>query len=546
MSNKLDKYFKKVFENEHFECKEEYFLQMESLGSKYKGKTGIRRSVVLLSLLVVGIIAFISLFSITKSLNTQQSEVILKGIVNDENTQSHDEKWSANKLQSEQKLSSGSKMHLIEIIDTNNLEVGNVVSSADATLNVVEYNNQKIDKWNSNKFIIKSEKNGKAKETLTGSDSSHAQLVHTFYTDLLTNDSNAYIDSFKGTEKNRSFGLKDADLINDQKTTKTPVDTVANQKRAKEKPSMSLNTGFVQGSDSANYPLGLSDNADSLQAGDSTSIIKYMELQSADSLAKDSGMTLLSDSISNIENDLVYPESTNKSYWLLGAEVGLNSISKSPFRNVDNHLIDSRIGNESFGLGRRFGLNATSIKGMFCYSFGLSFGTIHENLNYSGEQINYTYDTSYTLVNPDYRGAGAAVWLIHRQVDSFEHTIINNDISGHKQNIFRYLEIPLSIGFHYSWWQIDLKAMAGFSMLYAPKPRGFYLNEEGSQLVEIRNYGNSLAIFPMVGLNISYPIASKLRLYCSGYYKTPYYKLSLDPNFGWKQITFNAGINFKL
>lgn len=194
--------------------------------------------------------------------------------------------------------------------------------------------------------------------------------------------------------------------------------------------------------------------------------------------------------------------------------VGFNQNIKAKFK--DNNLNNYK-NQETIIQTKTFGLNLLFKNKGFTIGTGLNFNTLKFKTKYITPITNYTFDTSFFVVNPNFSSTlnGNSMVLLKQKIDTnqLRSTLIHNP---NNQAQFNYIQIPLFVQYEYFHQRFGIFAEAGINAWILNQTKGEYLLFDSDEhKINILNQSKNVSkmlINYQVSLGFKYRLNTKINL----------------------------------
>jgi len=252
-----------------------------------------------------------------------------------------------------------------------------------------------------------------------------------------------------------------------------------------------------------------------------------------------------------IGDNHLFIKNRHSSMWFLGITTQYNFFNKAPFGESSVYT-QTRLDAEQLTNHLSYGVYFKNIRRQLSFGGQLLHGSMDEQINYQvSETPEYRVDTLRIMVNPKHLESllhdGGYAGLIRHEYDSVLTGYKVDSLSQHKLNTFKYIEMPLTIGYHHSIGRVNFELQVGFSAMYIYQYEGLYMSDEMEAPVSLEQNISRLSLRPMAGLDVNYQLGSRYLLGLNAQYKLPNQSsINHDTYFGWRQLSFGSYLALRL
>jgi len=214
------------------------------------------------------------------------------------------------------------------------------------------------------------------------------------------------------------------------------------------------------------------------------------------------------------------------------------------------------------GLNIKYHINNWFIKSGIAYSeFGenrnyLQDIELHDTNGYSKQNIYqyYTYDTTGWVNDPNNPGVLIPVFdaIYHSDTTCSwvsRDSVYYEHIDIYAQNRFRYIEVPIMLGYEFRLKNIGLEVATGISIGFRVNSSGKFLNYN-NDLVDVNPSNNPYSNMMMnyiLSVGVKYHLTNRFSIIAQPIYKTNLNSI-IESNFGsdtrYTSIGLNVGVNY--
>lgn len=159
-------------------------------------------------------------------------------------------------------------------------------------------------------------------------------------------------------------------------------------------------------------------------------------------------------------------------------------------------------------------IGVSANKGRWSITSGLNFLNLKEEVSYTSEVSTYSYDTSYSLLNPEFiqKVNGKWIGLVKREIDSTEN-ISSNSICSSCPTSFTYIGVPLNLTYHLNIKKLVVFGELGITTNFAIRQRGYYSHKKDQlKAVNLKDQKvlSNVLFQSSYALGVKYPLRPRL------------------------------------
>ncbi|MCK5856177.1 MAG: hypothetical protein KAG64_01735 [Bacteroidales bacterium] len=181
---------------------------------------------------------------------------------------------------------------------------------------------------------------------------------------------------------------------------------------------------------------------------------------------------------------------------------------------------------------------------------------MHDTSGYATQSINnyYTYDTTGWIKDPGNSNVLIPVYDAILHSDTVHSWVSQDSLyyehqSIYAQNRFRYIEIPLMLGYEFRYKNLGLELATGVSVGFRVNSSGKFM-DSNNELVNINSsnspYSNTMMNY-IITIGINYHIGNRLSITAQPIYKTnlnSIIKSGVGSDIRYNNLGVNLGINY--
>ncbi|HEY1046797.1 MAG TPA: hypothetical protein VGF79_10180 [Bacteroidia bacterium] len=245
------------------------------------------------------------------------------------------------------------------------------------------------------------------------------------------------------------------------------------------------------------------------------------------------------------------------------------SFKKNPFSSSPEHFLavysnfnpvvktnisesaDTKSGEEKYLSTMGYGLQYRLKKNRFVFSTGLGYNSTRIKSNYTTENRNVFYDTTYRIINPNYdqTNNGTRIALIKSFIDSNVNTYLSTPYPNQK-TVFSYLVLPFSTQYCMQYKKLSWYVEAGIEAKFLLAASGqFWFLENGKQKIESAQNNTAVKSTIMnagIGIGIRLPIVKDIQLFSGVHYYSPLNSMVSGYSQKLGTARINLGFEFRL
>lgn len=198
-----------------------------------------------------------------------------------------------------------------------------------------------------------------------------------------------------------------------------------------------------------------------------------------------------------------------------------------------------------------YGLQYRLKKNRFVFSTGLGYNSTRIKSNYTTENRNVFYDTTYRIINPNYdqTNNGTRIALIKSFIDSNVNTYLSTPYPNQK-TVFSYLVLPFSTQYCMQYKKLSWYVEAGIEAKFLLAASGqFWFLENGKQKIESAQNNTAVKSTIMnagIGIGIRLPIVKDIQLFSGVHYYSPLNSMVSGYSQKLGTARINLGFEFRL
>ncbi|RLD67245.1 MAG: hypothetical protein DRI84_02980 [Bacteroidetes bacterium] len=242
--------------------------------------------------------------------------------------------------------------------------------------------------------------------------------------------------------------------------------------------------------------------------------------------------------------------------WIMNNEQAISDEGQ-PISQVG---IDNNIVTPSMGLNLKYHVNNWFIQSGVAYAeYGENKNynqkiEMHDTSGYAHQNVDeyYTYDSVGFYIDPNNPGVVITLYDAIKHYDTSynwvsEDSIFHENQGIYAQNRFRYIEIPLMLGYEFRFKNLSVEVSTGVSFGFRVNSSGKFLNSK-NELIDINQsnspYSNTMMNY-LLSVGLKYHLDNRFSIIAQPIYKTNLNSLfSSESSPSYNHFGLNIGLNY--